>query len=131
MLAALGVSCLDRTGREVDPAGETLARIATVDARGLVDLSGVELILAADVTNPLLGAGGASAVFAPQKGASPAQLRQLEAGLDHFAGVLGPRIEDASDERARDGLADNDLPFTTVVGGQHEPGAGAAGGVGF
>src|SRR3954452_9911995 len=118
MLAALGISFLDRTGREVDPAGETLTRIATVDARGLVDLSGVELVLAADVTNPLLGAEGASAVFAPQKGASPAQLRQLEAGLDHFAGVLGPRIEDASDERARDGLAD-------------EPGAGAAGGVGF
>jgi glycerate kinase len=118
MLAALGVSFLDRTGREVDPAGETLARIATVDARGLVDLSGVELILAADVTNPLLGAEGASAVFAPQKGASPAQLRQLEAGLDHFAGVLGPRIEDTSDEHARDGLAD-------------EPGAGAAGGIGF
>lgn len=118
MLAALGVSFLDGTGRDVDPAGETLARIARVDARGLVDLSGVELVLAADVTNPLLGAEGASAVFAPQKGASPAQLRELEAGLDHFAGVLGPRIEDVSDERAWDGLAD-------------EPGAGAAGGIGF
>jgi glycerate 2-kinase len=107
MLAALGVRFRDDAGRDVDPAGGTLARIAGIDASGLVDLGGVELVVATDVTNPLLGTAGAAAVFGPQKGAVPRQVGELEAGLAHVV-----RLLDATP------LAD-------------EPGAGAAGGLGF
>jgi len=107
MLAALGVRFLDDVGRDIDPTGGSLARIAEIDASGLVDLSGVELVVATDVTNPLLGAEGAAAVFGPQKGAAPRQVAELEAGLARLA-----RLLDATP------LAD-------------EPGAGAAGGLGF
>jgi glycerate 2-kinase len=113
MLAALGVRFFDHIGREIHPTGATLGQITSVDAHGLVDLSGVDLIVATDVTNPLLGSEGSAAVFAPQKGASPAQVHQLEAGLGHLAGLLNPRRQDVR----------NDLA--------NEPGTGAAGGIGF
>lgn len=71
LLAALGVRFRDDAGRDVEPAGGALARIAEVDVSGLRDLAGAELIVATDVTNPLLGADGAAAVFGPQKGAAP------------------------------------------------------------
>ncbi len=107
MLAALGVRFLDEGGGDVDPAGGTLAGIAAVDASGMRDLSGVELVVATDVDNPLLGADGAAAVFGPQKGADPGQVADLEEGLAHLV-----RLLDAA----------------PLAG---EPGAGAAGGLGF
>jgi glycerate kinase len=107
LLAALGVRFRDDAGRDVEPAGGTLARIAEVDVSGLRDLAGAELIVATDVTNPLLGADGAAAVFGPQKGADSRQVAELEAGLAHLVRLLGATP-----------LAD-------------EPGAGAAGGLGF
>lgn len=91
------------------------ARLA--DNREWVDLSGldarlgdVHLRIACDVTNPLLGPTGAAAVYGPQKGASPAQVVQLDARLATFADAL----ERASGRRERE-----------------TPGAGAAGGLGF
>ena len=91
------------------------ARLA--DNREWVDLSGldarlgeVHLRIACDVTNPLLGPSGAAAVYGPQKGASQAQVVQLDARLATFADAL----EQASGRRERD-----------------SPGAGAAGGLGF
>jgi glycerate 2-kinase len=107
MLAALGVRFRDDAGRDIEPAGGSLMQIAEIDTTGLVDLDGVELIAATDVTNPLLGADGAAAVFGPQKGADPVQVADLEAGLARLV-----RLLDAAP------LAD-------------EPGAGAAGGLGF
>ncbi|MGY1640104.1 glycerate kinase [Geodermatophilus sp. SYSU D00703] len=107
MLAALGVRFRDSTGRDVEPTGGTLARIASVDVSGLRHLDDVELVVATDVTNPLLGAEGAAAVFGPQKGADARQVAELEAGLAHLT-----RLLDAT------ALAD-------------EPGAGAAGGLGL
>jgi glycerate kinase len=107
LLAALGVRFLDEDGRDVDPTGGTLARIATVDAAGMRNLTDVDLVVATDVDNPLLGAEGAAAVFGPQKGADPTQVAELEAGLTHIV-----RLLDAPPQ------AD-------------EPGAGAAGGLGF
>jgi glycerate kinase len=70
------------------------------------DLTGVALVAATDVTIPLLGPSGAAAVYAPQKGATPQQVEQLEQRLRTWAGSQGPRFADV-------------------------PGAGAAGGVGF
>jgi len=107
LLAALGVRFTDGAGRAVEPTGGTLARIAEVDALGLPDLDGVELVVATDVDNPLLGPTGAAAVFGPQKGATPAQVAELEAGLARLA---------------------RSLDATALV---DEPGAGAAGGLGL
>src|SRR3954454_11689808 len=88
LLAALGVRFRDDAGRDVEPAGGTLARITEVDVSGLRALDSAELVVAADVTNPLLGPDGAAAVFGPQKGASPLQVADLEAGLAHLARLL-------------------------------------------
>ncbi len=73
-------------------------------------LSEVELQVACDVSNPLLGPAGAAAVYGPQKGATPAQVADLDAGLERWA----DRLEASTGRRERD-----------------TPGAGAAGGVGF
>ncbi|HEY0125585.1 MAG TPA: glycerate kinase [Blastococcus sp.] len=107
LLRALGVRFRDEAGDDVDPAGGTLARIAAVDVSGMRDLAGVELVVATDVDNPLLGTDGSAAVFGPQKGATPDQVAELDAGLARLV-----RLLDAAP------LAD-------------EPGAGAAGGLGF
>jgi glycerate 2-kinase len=117
MLAALGVRFRDDAGREVDPTGGTLARITEVDVSGLPNLDGVELVVATDVTNPLLGADGAATVFGPQKGASPDQVADLEAGLAHLAGLM--------DRHRPPGGRSSATPLAD------EPGAGAAGGVGL
>jgi len=115
MLAALGVRFRDRRGAELVPSGGTLVAIHDVDVSGLVDLAGIELIVATDVTNALLGADGAAPVFGPQKGATPAQVRQLDAGLDHLVGVLSSRAGRTGAVRDLAGV----------------PGAGSAGGIGF
>ena len=115
MLAALGVRFRDDAGHDIEPAGGTLARIARVDVSRLRDLGGVELVVATDVTNPLLGPDGAAAVFGPQKGAAPDQIAELEAGLAHLAGLL----------RTHPG------GHGGGAGRADEPGTGAAGGLGF
>jgi glycerate kinase len=89
MLQALGVRLLDADGRDIPPGGARLARLARADASGLDPrLAGVELVVASDVDNPLTGRTGAAAVFAPQKGASPDDVRVLDAALIRYAGVL-------------------------------------------
>jgi glycerate kinase len=111
LLAALGGRLLDRDGRELPGGGAALARLARLDLRGLDPrLRRTRLTLASDVANPLLGAGGAVAVFSPQKGAGPAERAQLEAGLAAFAAQV-TRAMGRDDTRL--------------------PGAGAAGGVGY
>ncbi len=112
LLQALGARLTDDKGRELPPGGAALARLARVDLARLHDLSGVEFMLASDVDNPLLGPTGAAAVYAPQKGASPQEVRLLEAGLRRWADVA---------EAAADGAP----PVREAAG------AGAAGGIGF
>ncbi len=87
LLQALGARLTDDKGRELPPGGAALARLATLDLARLRDLSGVEFLLASDVDNPLLGPSGAAAVYGPQKGASPAEVRLLEAGLRRWADI--------------------------------------------
>ncbi len=112
LLQALGARLTDDKGRELPPGGAALARLARLDLARLHDLSGVEFMLASDVDNPLLGPTGAAAVYAPQKGASPQEVRLLEAGLRRWADVA---------EAAADGAP----PVREAAG------AGAAGGIGF
>lgn len=107
MLSALGARVLDDNGTVLPDGGGALSRAARLDLSGLDPrLLAVELVLAADVTSPLLGPRGAAAVFGPQKGAAPGDVAVLERGLATWAELVGP-------------------------GCRGMPGAGAAGGVGF
>lgn len=107
MLQALGARLRDATGDELAPGGAALATLDHVDLDGLDQrLRQVRIVLASDVDNPLLGPRGAARVYAPQKGASPADVAVLESALRRWAAALGP-------DAAR------------------LPGAGAAGGIGY
>jgi len=89
MLQALGVRLLDADGRDLGPGGAELARLDRIDATGLdARVRATEFHIACDVDNPLVGPRGASAVFGPQKGATPDMVRQLDAALAHFADVI-------------------------------------------
>jgi glycerate kinase len=83
--SALGWRFLDRRGRKVPPGGGALAEIRRL-VPPLRKLPEVEVLC--DVTNPLCGPLGAARVFAPQKGATPAMVLQLEQGLRHLAGLV-------------------------------------------
>ncbi len=108
MLRALGARFTDADGRDVAPGARGLADIAHADLSGLRPLprGGVDVL--SDVSNPLLGAGGAAAVFGPQKGLEAAQVAAADAALRRLTGLV-------------------------PGGGSHAstPGAGAAGGTGF
>jgi glycerate 2-kinase len=110
LVTALGGRLVDESGLELPPGGAALARLHRIDVSGLRDLSGTEVIAATDVDNPLLGPRGAAAVYAPQKGASSRDVACLEDGLARWADVAEESF----------GFARRD-----------EPGAGAAGGLGF
>ncbi|MBC6462186.1 glycerate kinase [Actinomadura sp. HBU206391] len=110
MIQGLGGRLLDAHGSDLPPGGAALRSLHALDLRGLANLSGIEMIIASDVDNPLLGREGAAAVYGPQKGATREDVRVLEAGLRRWADLA----EAASRRAARD-----------------KPGAGAAGGVGF
>ncbi|KJQ52763.1 allantoinase AllB [Microbacterium sp. SA39] len=115
LLVGLGARLLDESDVEL-PLGGALTALARVDLSGLDDrLTDAEIILASDVDNPLVGRRGAAVVFGPQKGASPADVAELDAGLGRLVTVL-----DAADG----------LPVTASTAAAAE-GAGAAGGVGF
>ena len=92
LLLALGARFLDAAGGEVPPGGGGLADLARVELGELSDVLGeVDLVIASDVTNPLLGDEGAAATYGPQKGASAADVAWLDANLAHYADLLEAR----------------------------------------
>ena len=110
MAQALGAELVDSKGVALPFGGAALANleridVATLDAR----LADCEVLIASDVTNPLCGAQGASAVYGPQKGATLQMVAQLDAALAHYADVI-----------------QRDLGVEV----KNVPGAGAAGGLG-
>jgi glycerate kinase len=114
VLQGLGAILFDAAGNELPGGGAALADLDSIDFSGFDSrLDEARFILASDVDNPLLGLEGAAAIFGPQKGATPADVRALDGALANFVRVLadeiGPRALRAADA----------------------PGAGAAGGVGF
>lgn len=110
MAEALGYTLLDETGRPLPRGGAALAHLARIDASGKDPrLAACDVLVACDVTNPLCGPQGASAIYGPQKGASPQVVEELDAALRHFADVVLRQL----------GVAILDVP-----------GAGAAGGLG-
>lgn len=89
MATALGVKFLDAAGRTLPSGGAALARLDGIDTSGVIaGLSGIEIVGATDVTNPLCGPTGASAIFGPQKGASKEVVTELDAALVRFAQVV-------------------------------------------
>ena len=89
ILQALGARLLDARGQDITAGGTGLEQLASVDLKPAIDrLSGVRLVVACDVNNPLLGPNGAAAVFGPQKGANAQQVVQLDANLGHFAALV-------------------------------------------
>lgn len=110
-LQALGVGLFDDQDQALMRGGLALQNLARIDLAGIDPrLAEVKVEIAADVDNPLCGEHGASAIFGPQKGASPQQVQQLDSALGHFA------------DHCANVLA-HDL--------RDEPGSGAAGGLGF
>jgi glycerate kinase len=84
-MQALGVRLLDENGQDVPAGGGNLRRIRAIDVSALDPRwREVEVIIASDVDNPTLGEQGAAAVFGPQKGATPDDVRVLETNLRHF-----------------------------------------------
>ena len=89
MASALGVRFLDADGRDLPPGGAALRRLHTIDMAGLDPrLRAVEIVVASDVDNPLIGVRGTAAVFGPQKGAGPADVEELEQALCQLASVV-------------------------------------------
>lgn len=110
MLRALGVRFLDEGGHMLAGCGADLSRVALIDAAGLDPrLAGVRVAAMCDVDNPLTGPLGASAVFGPQKGASPEDVALLDEGMRRYAACVRAAV-------GRDV--------------EQVPGAGAAGGLG-
>ncbi|MEV4571911.1 glycerate kinase [Nonomuraea jabiensis] len=123
MAQALGARLLDADGEDLPRGGAALKGLARIDLSGFVDVSGVEFVVASDVDNPLLGPHGAAAVYGPQKGATPDDVRTLEAGLARLAAVA------TATHGLMGAVEHDDTPRAMGVAGA--PGAGAAGGVGF
>lgn len=106
LLVGLGARLQDANGSSLPPNPVGLAQLAAVDLDGLDPrASACEIVAASDVTNPLLGANGAAAVFAPQKGASVEQVPWLEAGLTRWAEALAAAGAGELGERSGAGAA--------------------------
>jgi glycerate kinase len=111
LLEALGARITTASGQPIRPGGAGLASAHRLDLTGLHPaLADTEVVVACDVDNPLTGSHGAAAVYGPQKGAGPQDVEVLDSALTHWADL----VADATGADHRD-----------------DPGAGAAGGVGF
>lgn len=106
-LRALGVRFLDATGKPVPEGGGGLARIARAVVPDVLEsiLSTVRFRVLCDVDNPLLGPEGAARTFGPQKGADPAMVEALEAGLSRFADAAREATGEDVKDRAGAGSA--------------------------
>ena len=116
MAEVLGVRFLDEEGRSIPEGGAGLARLAAIDAGNAHPrLAGATVIGAVDVTNPLCGLTGASAVYGPQKGASPKTAAELDDALMNFARVvhsdLGMEVAEAPGSGAGGGLGAGLMAF--------------------
>ncbi|WP_312212026.1 glycerate 2-kinase [Pseudescherichia sp.] len=110
MVQALGAKLCDANGTEIGHGGGSLMSLNTIDISGLDPrLAACTIRVACDVTNPLTGEQGASRIFGPQKGATEAQIVELDSNLNHYADVIKRSLR---------------------VDVKNVPGAGAAGGMG-
>jgi len=111
MLQALGFGILDKDGEQVAPGAQGLEKLVTITSANVApELASCSFRIACDVTNPLCGEQGSSAVFGPQKGADPELIRQMDGWLADYAKIAKKNFPKADPEY---------------------PGTGAAGGLGF
>lgn len=111
MLQALGYKLLDENEKPIAPGAKGLRDLSSIKSDHVVpELSACEFRIACDVTNPLCGPNGCSAVFGPQKGATPEMVCDMDRWLQHYAEIV-QKVNASADQNA--------------------PGAGAAGGLGF
>src|SRR5579885_2096442 len=108
MAQALGATLMNREGQIVEPGGAALITLATISTERM-DSRLTECIfdVACDVTNPLCGPKGATAIYGPQKGASPEMSIALDAALAHYARIIERDL----------GLAVADIPGVGAAGG--------------
>ena len=116
MAQALGVRLLDETGKDLPSGGVALADLRRIDMSGLDDrVMEARFSVACDVSNPLTGPEGASAVYGPQKGATPELVEQLDASLKNFAKVVerdtGTSIDAVPGSGAAGGLGGGMMAF--------------------
>ena len=110
MARALGVRFLDSEGGELPEGGGALSELSDIDVSGYdTRFDSIDIEVACDVDNPLCGENGASAVYGPQKGATPEMVKYLDSALLNLAGVIKHKL-------------DKDI--------LNLPGSGAAGGLG-
>jgi len=119
MAQALGARLLDSQGQELQPGGAALVHLAAIDLTGLDSrLADTAIMVACDVDNPLCGLRGASAVYGPQKGATPAMVSQLDGALANFACIAkqatGKDIAECAGAGAAGGLGAGLLFFTNA-----------------
>jgi len=111
MLQALGYGMLDKDGKQVPFGAKGIKEIVTItDDQVIPELKECSFRIACDVTNPLCGERGCSAVYGPQKGATPEMVKDMDAWLSDYAKLVAAKYEKADAEY---------------------PGTGAAGGMGF
>ena len=124
MLQALGFGLLDAEGRDIPRGAQGLKKLARIETAGaLPALVGCRFRVACDVTNPLCGEKGASAVFGPQKGARPADIPRMDAWLAAYAQIAAKAFPGADPEAPGTGAAGGlGFAFRTFLSGELEPG---------
>lgn len=111
MLQALGYEFLDQSGRAIPQGAKGLAMLKEIRSDQVIpELKECKFYIACDVTNPLCGPNGSSAIYGPQKGADQEMIAQMDCWMENYAKIAKERFEGADAEY---------------------PGAGAAGGMGF
>lgn len=124
MLQALGFGLLDAEGRDIPRGAQGLKKLARIETAGaLPALAGCRFRVACDVTNPLCGEKGASAIFGPQKGARPADIPRMDAWLAAYAQIAAKAFPGADPEAPGTGAAGGlGFAFRTFLSGELEPG---------
>ena len=125
MLQALGFEMCDKDGNEISLGAVGLKDLELIGKEHVIpELEECQFQIACDVTNPLCGPQGCSAVYGPQKGADAEMIQQMDGWLSHYAGIALSFTE----ERKAENVSANSM---NVGGDALFPGAGAAGGLGF
>ena len=115
MARTLGARFHDEIGRNLAPGAAGLAELVKINWTQPTFLEGLDVVIASDVTNPLVGPTGAAAIFGPQKGATPGDVARIEVGLQRYAKVvqqtLGIEIAELPGAGAAGGLAGGLVAF--------------------
>lgn len=124
MLQALGVKFLDAYGKDIERGAIGLKSLSVITLQGMLpELKECRFCIACDVKNPLCGAKGCSAVYGPQKGATPEMITQMDGWLQHYANLTKEIIPDSDASYAGTGAAGGmGFAFLAYLGGELKSG---------